>query len=251
MKPTAANLDTTFVLSLKKYEAIFIFLILMIKLSGSIESLNKEDLMKNTFKMMALLILLTPLASQAFIEARLTYGGLGAKDFASDACGNLCTSSNIPAVVPFVGTGADVIVKIPFIPFGFGVRYEKIGIGTNSSTIEVSANIERVAGIINYRIIDTIIHAGPIATLGLSTKSQLKVTESGTPRVNYDSTTADSASVGFELGIKPLIIIPISVGAEAGYEILKIKNAKDSINNTTKDLDLSGTYLKVFLGLDF
>ena len=207
--------------------------------------------MKNKIKIAALLILLTPLASQALIEARITYGGLGSKDFAADACGALCTSSNIPAIVPFIGTGADVIISLPLIPFGFGVRYEKIGISASSSNAELTASIERIAAILNYRIIDTIIHFGPIATIGLTTKTQMKIVESGVTRANYDATAADSATVGIEFGIKPLIVIPISIGAEAGYEYLKIKNAKNSVDSSTHDLDLSGGYLKVFLGLDF
>lgn len=207
--------------------------------------------MKNTLKLIALFIILTPLASQALVEARLTYGGLGSKDFAADACGALCTSGNIPAVVPFMGTGADVIVKIPLIPFGFGVRYENLSIGASTSNAELSASIERVAAIINYRIIDTIVHIGPIATVGLTTKTKAKITESGINRADYDSSSAESASLGLEVGIKPLIVIPIAVGAEAGYHHLKIKNATNSVSSTTADLDLSGGYLKVFFGLDF
>lgn len=207
--------------------------------------------MKNTLKLIALFILLTPLSSQALVEARLTYGGLGAKDFATDACGNLCTAGSIPAIVPFMGTGADVIVTLPLVPFGFGVRYEKLSIGATSSTVELTANIEQISAIINYRLIDTIIHVGPIATVGVSTKTQAKITESGVPRVDYDATSAESASLGLEVGVKPLIVIPIAVGAELGYKHLKIKNATNSISNTSEDLDLSGGYLKVFLGLDF
>lgn len=207
--------------------------------------------MKNTFKMIALLILLTPLASHALVEARLTYGGLGSKDFATEACGALCTPGSVPAVVPFMGTGADVIIKLPFIPFGFGVRYQKLGIGATTSNAELTAEIDQISGIINYRIIDTILHVGPIATVGVSTKTQAKVIESGITRADYSATSAESASLGLEIGVKPLIVIPISVGAEAGYQHLKIKNATNSVDSSTSDLDLSGGYLKVFLGLDF
>lgn len=207
--------------------------------------------MKNNLKIIALVIFLTPLASQALVEARLTYGGLGSKDFATEACGALCTPGNIPAVVPFMGTGADVIIKLPLIPFGFGVRYENLGIGATTSNAELSASIERMAVIINYRIIDTIIHVGPIATVGVTTKTKAKITESGITRADYDSSSAESASLGLEVGIKPLIVIPIALGAEAGYHHLKVKDATNSISGSTADLDLSGGYLKVFLGLDF
>ncbi|MBC7753985.1 MAG: hypothetical protein H7Z71_07090 [Moraxellaceae bacterium] len=207
--------------------------------------------MKNTLKSFALFILLTPLTSHALIEARLTYGGLGAKDFAANACGALCTSGNIPAVVPLTGTGADVILSLPLIPFGFGVRYEKLGFSASSSNAQLSASIERIAAILNYRIINTILHIGPIATVGISTKTQAKIVENGITRANYDANSAESFSLGLEAGLKPLIVIPISVGAEAGYQYLKIKNATNSVDSSTRDLDLSGGYLKLFLGLDF
>ncbi len=193
---------------------------------------------------------MTPLFSHGFAELRLTYGGLGTKDFATDACGSLCTTA-LPGVLPLVGLGADVIISPPLTSYGFGLRYEKIGLTGSAGSLSVDAKVERIAALINYRIIDTIIHFGPIFSFGVSTQSSLSITNSGSDLVNYKSSISDSASAGIELSVKPLIIIPIIVGAEAGYEYLKIKNAHDNINNKDLDLDLSGVYLKVLLGLAF
>ena len=59
-----------------------------------------------------------------------------------------------------------------------------------------------------------------------------------------------SYSLGLELEVKPLIIIPLIVGAEVGYMGFKWNDSKNSVDNTTKNIDMSGTYMKVFLGID-
>lgn len=186
----------------------------------------------------------------ALTELRLTYGVLGTKDFATEACGSYC-SSTPPGAIPLTGLGADLIISPPLIPFGFGVRYEKVGLSAALSGISVDSSIERVAVLINYRFIDTIVHFGPILSLGISTQSDLKISDNGTPSVHYTSTTSDSASAGLELTVKPLIVIPISVGLEGGYQYLNVRKAVDSLHNNTKDIDLSGIYFKALLSLDF
>lgn len=194
-------------------------------------------------------LLLLPLTSFALVEGRITYGGLVTQNAAKDACGALCSQE--PPLLPLVGLGADVLISPPLTSYGIGLRYEKLSLSGSSGSIEAAAQIERVAVLLNYRMIDTIIHLGPIASFGISNQTSLKVTESSTPKVNYSSSTSDSASLGFEIGVKPLIVIPLAVGAEAGYQYLKVKNAKDSVNNTESNLDFSGAYLKLFLGLSF
>lgn len=198
-----------------------------------------------------ILSFLVTTSAHALVDVRATYGGLGAKSsFVADTCGSACTSA-LPSIVPFIGMGADAIVSPPLFPFGFGARYEKLAISANASGVDVSANIERISAILNYRIIDTILKVGPILTFGLSHNAKMKVTENGTVRADYSSTTAESASLGFEIGIKPLIIIPLAVGGEAGYQYLNVKNAKDAQSANTKNIDLSGVYLKAYVGLSF
>lgn len=188
--------------------------------------------------------------AQALVDVRVTYGGLGAKSFVADTCGSACTGT-LPSITPFIGLGGDVIVSPPLFPFGFGLRYEKLGISASASGVEVSAEVERIAAILNYRIIDTILKIGPIMTVGISNQAKMKVTESGVIKADYSSSTSDSASVGLEVGIKPLIVIPLAVGAEAGYQYMKIKGAKDTQSTNNKDIDLSGVYLKAYVGLSF
>ncbi len=201
-------------------------------------------------KALVLIVILSPLSANALVDLRATYGVLTAKDEATAACGTNCTGS-LPGVVPFGGIGADLIISPPLTSFGFGIRYENLGLKGSASGIDVDAKMERMALIVNYRLIDTILHIGPIFTYGISTKSSMKIDQGGTTRVDYSSSAADSMSAGLEVGIKPLIVVPIVVGAEAGYQLLKVKDAKDSVNNTTTDMDFSGAYLKAFLGLSF
>lgn len=192
-----------------------------------------------------------PISSWALFEARATYGLLASKQNISDICQGNCTApGNAPGIVPTYGTGVDAIVKLPLIPFGFGLRYEKMGFSTSSSTIEAKADYSRTALLINYRIIDTIIHFGPIASYGISHTGGFTITEGGVPKVDITPSSMSSYSVGLELEVKPLIIIPIIVGAEAGIMGFNWKDATNSVNSTTKNIDMSGTYMKIFLGLD-
>lgn len=212
--------------------------------------MNIQQRTQWTFKIILFSLFFLPNLSHAMLDLRLTYGIITAKDQATDACGANCTSA-LPSVVPFGGLGADAIISPPMTSFGFGVRYENLALKASASPVDVDAGIERIALIVNYRLIDTIIHLGPIFTYGISTKSKMNITESGTPRVDYSSSSADSLSAGLEVGIKPLIVVPLVIGAEAGYNYLKVKNATDSVHNTSTDMDFSGVYLKAFLGLSF
>lgn len=206
--------------------------------------------MKNLIKLLVLGVFLTSAQAFALVDLRLTYGLITAQDQFGEACGTHCTSST-PTVVPFGGIGLDVIISPPLMSWGFGARYEKLGLSASTSNIAADAGVERISLVVNYRIIDTILHFGPIFTYGLSTKSHMKISENGTTQVDYSSNAADSITAGLELGIKPLIIVPLVIGAEAGYNMLKIKDANDSVNNETKSFDFNGVYLKAFAGISF
>jgi len=198
---------------------------------------------------LALSIALLPLSSFALFEARITYGLNGAKDALTEVCQGVCTGE-VPGMVPLYGLGADAIVKLPVIPFGFGLRYEKLGLNATSSNMEGKADFTRTAILVNYRIIDTILHVGPIFSFGVVHNGSLSIKQNGGAILDYSSSTGESYSLGLEVGVKPLIIIPLAVGAEGGVTHIKMKNATDSQGHADKDFDLSGYYLKVFLGLD-
>lgn len=192
-----------------------------------------------------------PLSSWALFEARATYGLLTSKTNISDVCqGNCLLPGSAPGIVPTYGGGIDAILKLPLVPVGFGIRYENMGLSTSSSTIDAKLNYSRTALLVNYRLIDTIVHFGPIFSYGLSHTGSFTIKENGVTKVDLSPSSMTSYSAGLELEVKPLIVVPIIVGAEAGYMGFNWKDATNNVNGTTKSVDLSGTYIKVFLGLD-
>ncbi len=194
---------------------------------------------------------LIPSSSWALFEARATYGLLTSSQSISDVCQGSCTvPSNAPSIVPTYGLGLDALVKLPLIPIGFGIRYENMGLTADSSTIAAKINYTRTAILVNYRLIDTIVHFGPIASYGISHTGSMTLKENGVTKVDLAPTTMTSYSVGLELEVKPLIVIPLIIGAEAGYMNMKWNDVTNSIDSSKKNVDLSGTYMKVFLGLD-
>ena len=201
-------------------------------------------------KKLLLLVLLFPLSSWALFTARATYTGVVSKDALKDVCAGTVCESNHPDMVPLYGLGADVIVKLPLIPIGFGIRTEKLGLDVSKNGIEGEAKLNRTAALINYRFIDTIIHFGLIGSYGLDHSAGIRVAQNGSNVVDYTGGSLKSYSLGLELEVKPLIIIPLIVGAETGIINTKWSGATDSVGNVSKDIDLSGTYIKFFLGID-
>ncbi|MES2801596.1 MAG: hypothetical protein V4654_03810 [Bdellovibrionota bacterium] len=201
-------------------------------------------------KKLLLLVLLFPMSSWALFTARATYTGVVAKDALKDVCAGTSCEGVAPDMVPLYGLGADVIVKLPLIPIGFGIRTEKLGLDVNKNGVEGEASLNRTAALINYRFIDTIIHFGLIGSYGVDHSANIRVAQSGSNVVDYSGGSLKSYSLGLELEVKPLIIIPLIVGAETGIMNTKWKGATNSVNSTTKDIDLSGTYIKFFLGID-
>lgn len=208
--------------------------------------------MKNSFlkALATTFIFLLPLSSNALFEARLTYGAITSKDAISEACNSGICGSSVPAMVPLGGMGADAIFSPPLTDFGFGLRYEKLDLSATSGGLEGKLNMTRTAAVVNYRLFNTIVHLGPIFTYGLSHSGGMSMKLNGGGIMDYSGTKATSYSLGFEVGVKPLIVIPLKIGAEAGYQSTKFEGMTDSLGGANKDVDLSGTYLKVFLGLD-
>ena len=194
---------------------------------------------------------LLPISSWALLTARASYGLLTSKQDIAQLCQGSCTApGSAPGIVPTYGLGLDALVSLPLVPFGFGLRYEKQGLSASAGNIEASVNYTRTAILVNYRLIDTIIHFGPIASYGISHSGNFSIKENGVTKVDVTPSSLTSYSVGLELEVKPLIVIPLIVGAEAGYMGFKWNNSVNSVDSTSKNIDLSGTYMKVFLGLD-
>jgi hypothetical protein len=208
--------------------------------------------MKNIYQLLFVTMLLVPFSANALVEGRITYGSLASSQNLTDICNGSCTApANAPAIVPTFGAGLDVIVTLPMIPFGFGVRTESMKLSTSNSGIDAEIKYNRTAVILNYRLIDTIVHFGPIATVGVAHSGSASIVENGTTKVDLSPGSISSYSLGLELEVKPLIVLPLIVGAEAGYESFKWGQVTNNVDGTQKDIDLSGTYLKAFIGLDF
>ena len=207
---------------------------------------------KNIIKLTVLALLIVPTSAWALLEARLSYGSLASQQSLQDICNGSCLApSNAPAIVPTFGLGLDVIVSLPVIPFGFGLRTENMKLNASSNGIEADLHYDRTAFLVNYRLIDTIVHFGPIATFGLSHSGGMTIKENGTTKVDLTPGSLASYSLGLELEVKPLIVLPLVVGAEVGYMSFKWGQVTNSVDSSQKDVDLSGTYLKAFIGLDF
>lgn len=201
-------------------------------------------------KKLILLVILFPVSSWALFTARATYTGLVIKDALKEACSGTSCDGLAPDIVPLYGLGADVLVKLPLIPFGFGLRTEKLGLDASKSNVSGEAKFSRTAALVNYRFIDTIIHFGLIGSYGIDHSASINVKNGGSSYVDYSGGDIQSYSLGLELEVKPLIVIPIIVGAESGIMKADWKNAKDSISGNTKSINLDNTYIKFFLGLD-
>lgn len=202
-------------------------------------------------KMALFILLLFPLSSWSLVTVRASYTGLVAGDALSDVCKGTACAGQTPSMVPLYGLGGDAIISLPVIPFGFGLRYENLGLKASKNNIEGDAKLTRTSLLVNYRFIDTIIHFGLIGSYGLAHSGHLTVKNNGANTVDYRDGKHSSYSLGLELEAKPLVILPLVIGGEAGYMNVDWKDAKDGVSGNNKSIDLSGTYLKVFLGLDF
>ena len=197
--------------------------------------------MKNSW--LLILCLLAFNSAHALFEARLTYGVLASKpDLASIYNG----STSVPAVAPNAGIGFDAIFVVPIIGIGGGLRYENMGFNASSGSLEYKSQVTRTSLIVNYRLINTLIYLGPIATLGMSHSNSMKWKE-GAASADFSPDSASSYSMGLEAGVGLMGFI---VGAEAGYQNMKWNKVKDATGTFTgtPDLDMSGTYVKIVLG---
>lgn len=183
--------------------------------------------------------------AHALVEAKLTYGLLGSKSYFGDVYDGATTS--LPSIVPTYGLGADLVVTLPLMPIGVGLRYENQSLSASSGGLEFKSSYTRTAIIINSRLIDTLLYLGPVFTYGMSHSGEVKASESGY-NTKFKSSSMSSYSVGLEAGVK---LIGFNVGAEVGYMNFEWKSAKDSTGTIsgTRNLDMSGTYAKIMLGI--
>ncbi|WP_246845115.1 hypothetical protein [Bdellovibrio sp. NC01] len=200
------------------------------------------------FILLFAVVLAIPKEANAVVDLRLNYGLLVSNtnlDALCTACGG-----SVPSIVPTYGLGADVVVNLP-IPLmpGIGLRYEDMGLTTSGNGIDIKESYTRTSLLLNYHIIDTLIYLGPIVTWGLSHSTSLKATENGTVKADYTGGSQTSFSLGLEGGAH---LAGFIVGGEIGYMDFRWKDARDSTgNNSTQDINMSGTYLKLAVGYSF
>jgi hypothetical protein len=202
--------------------------------------------MKMNLKVIAVfaLILLTLPQAHALIELRATYGVLGSKP---DLSKLYTGTSELPStVMPTYGPGGDLILFLPLAGIGLGVRYEEFGVKASLDNLEFVGKNRRTAAILAWRWIDTILHIGPIFTFGMSHSGSVGV-EQGASKYNWEPDSVTSGSAGIEAGLGLGFFI---IGAETGYQSLEWKSVKDKNNTSTKthDLNMSGTYVKAYIG---
>ncbi len=183
-------------------------------------------------------------------DFRLTYGDTSGKpEKYNDA---YFAFNDGPKISSQSYLGADAILILPMMPLGIGLRYESANDKDTQFAETIKYSITRLALILNYRIINTGIYLGPIATYGLS--HQLKF-DIPTDLDKLDSDKSHSYSVGIEGGVKVGLF---RIGAEAGQSTLVFEDIKDitgvpQIKNgrAVDKLDFSGAYYKVHFGFGF
>ncbi len=206
------------------------------------------------------LVFVTALLAQpawALIELRAGYGlNMGSATNISDAYNSLCAGGCGANLSGANGLAADLLISLPVLPFGFGLRYESLQ--SKSAVSQLSSNMnfsyQRLAALVNYRIIDTLMYLGPIASLGISDSASYTHSQSGTD-TKLTAGSNSSYSIGLEGGLK---LLTFTVGAEVGYAALTSTNLRTSSNTTATiggsaidNASIKGSYAKVMVGFGF
>jgi hypothetical protein len=230
----------TIVLRTKPLSCLIQYLVIKLDLDGGL-------FMSHSNKVMSLIVLSiflfqTPKALAIF-DLKVGYGTLASKP---DLLGFYGGTATMPSAIPTVGLTLDAIVTIPLVGIGGGIRTEDMKIGYDSDVLGIDNSFKRTALILNYRLLNTLVYLGPIFTLGVNHSNQLKISSGGTELSKIKSSKVSSYSAGLEVGAS---LIGLMAGAEMGYMSMKYKDATDELNTTkVYDLDMSGSYIKLFVG---
>jgi hypothetical protein len=179
----------------------------------------------------------------AIFDLKLGYGTLASKPNILDFYGG---ASALPGAVPTVGLTMDAIVTIPVVGLGAGLRTEDMKISYDSDVLGIENSFKRTSIIVNYRLLNTVVYLGPIFTLGVNHTNKLKLNTGGAALSEIKSDKVSSYSAGLEVGAG---LLGLMAGAEVGYMSMKYKDATDTLNTSSvHDLDMSGNYVKLFVG---
>lgn len=174
-----------------------------------------------------LIILLFTSQAMAIVQFRGHYG-LGQPDGYQNSSQSVDTSA----------LGADVIISLPLIPIIFGLRYENITSDEDFGAINDEIDLNRIAILGGYRIIDTLLFIGVLGSFGIINDGEVTRTLAGV-ETTTEIDMSTSLTVAVEGGVK---LNDFILGLELGY-----MHGEDKDNN----FDYDGTYAKALLGYEF
>ncbi|MCJ8276439.1 MAG: hypothetical protein HRT44_06865 [Bdellovibrionales bacterium] len=184
-------------------------------------------------------IMLFSLNANALFELR---AGYGLASTSGDSITTPTTPVSTTTLETLNGFNLDAIVEIPLFPVGLGIRYEDMSMdAANTLLPALDGKFKRVSAIVNYRLIDFFAYFGFIGTLGLSNEFDVEITGVGTGEWDSSLTYSLGVEGGVSLGL-------ISVGAEVGQ---LFADMEPTGTTTGSNVDLSGFYAKVLVGVGF
>ena len=196
--------------------------------------------------MLGLCALMLSAPAHALFEARLTYTGLVSQPNLDELYDGSLT---VPSASANSGLGADALVFIPLSGWGFGLRYEGLGFKADEGALSYESSMNRTALLVTYRFINTLVNVGPTFTYGLSHSGSLKAND-GSVSHNWEPGSVSSYSVGLDAGVGLLLF---NVGGEVGYQHLKWNDMEDKegTSSARPSTDMSGSYVKAYIGFGF
>jgi hypothetical protein len=202
--------------------------------------------MKITRLLLALLALTIAQGAQAgIIEIR---GGLGINSASPDAFEDEVNAAGSGGLESddFDNYNADIFFNIPAFPLGVGLRHEWINQDQSANGNKWDLKAQNTSVLVDWRIFDAGIYLGPILSIGYPS-AEVDFETPGVKASDRINSGRPSFSIGAELGGK---IDWFLVGAEAGYLSLKLDDFKTN-SGSNADVDLSGFYGKVMVGVTF
>jgi hypothetical protein len=202
--------------------------------------------MKFSRLVVAAIVLMAAQAAHAgLIEIR---GGIGINSASPDAFEDEVNSASGGGLDSddFDNYFADLYVNLPALPIGVGLRHEWINQDQSSGGNKWDLEAKNISVLVDWRILDNVVYLGPILSIGYPSADL----DFETPGVTFSDridSGKPSYSIGAEVGAHLSAFI---VGAEAGYQSLELDDFKSS-SGSEVDVDLSGFYGKVLVGISF
>lgn len=208
----------------------------------------------------ALLLASTP--AFALVDIR---GGYGVNNGDPSDVNGMFVGPTVSDFKSLNGLTADAMIHLPLIGLGFGLRFEDMSSTLNDNvsggTLNRKLEVQRTSAVVDYRLIDTLVYIGGIATYGLSHNIKYSYTCpsggfcTGLQSFDGSANSPKSYSVGIEGGLKLALL---TVGAEVGYSVITATNfssgAVNPLTNTsgsTVGYNFSGAYFKILAGVTF